>query len=190
MKSAQYKPHLLLQAFLEEFNRINASAFETHWSKNTRLEIVAFIADAPCRAQFLQVVQFNGNHPCHRCHIARENNLIPIMKHNNLILKSTELVTGYAKQTEELVRNPQLNLRGNPKKVDPVYGVKALSLLNSFNFDFIKRTPVEIMHCLFLGFVKRYLKLHVIDKLGAVDKERIDKRILSLKPPSCSKRAI
>ena len=184
----KYKPCLLLQPFLDQVNQIKAKRFETKWSIDTKTEIVAFVADAPCRAEFLEVIQYNGNHPCHRCHIIRENGFIPICKHDDLRLKTKDLVIQYANATLELNQNRQLNSRGNPIKVNPVNGVKPFTLLNSFEFDFIKKTPVEIMHCLFLGFVKRFLKVHVIDNLGELSKEEIDRRVLALKLPSSSKR--
>lgn len=176
--------NLLLQTLLQDFNRINSSnGIVTNWSRHTKIRVVSFLADTPCRAQFLNVQQHNGTYPCHRCHIKIEHKKVPILQHHRLVPKTFDLVQSYIHQLES--RSHQ--------RENHVFGVKGKCILSRFNFDYIKSSPLEIMHCLFLGFVKTFLSVYIFSSKNSFDsskKNLVNERIAMIKPPSTSKRSI
>ena len=182
-KDIQYNPMLLLQTFLNEFQSINTNGVETYSSKQTRLEITAFLGDNPCRSKFLNVQQHNGTCPCHRCYIEKpKNEHLPVLQSFHLKAKTKELAIEHAQSVE--------SIRKKGTKVDHEIRFKGRTILEQFGtFDFVQRTPDEIMHCLFLGVVKNSLKAF-ISALSANERTQIDQRIAMLKPPSNSKRSI
>ena len=158
---------------------------ETGWLKFTTLKVVAFLPDTPCRALFLNVQQHNGQNPCHRCHITLVNKLVPVLEPHVIRLKIFDLVKKYILDLEELRQE-------NPGTTR-LFGVKRESILAQFSFDYVKGSPTEIMHCLFLGVAKCFLKTYVFKlrkKLSGKELKEVNDRIKMLKLPSDSKRSI
>ena len=185
--TAKINPTLLVQTFAKDLDNINSKGgIKTKCSQYTRLEIATFLADTPCRAQFLNVLQHIGTFPCHRCHIEKVNKEIPILLQSELIPKTLDEVLVYARLLEET--------RNDKEKRTNWKGVKGKSVFNRFGFDYIRYSPMKIMHCLFLGVVKNSLKIYIFDskikKLNETQIRLVDERIKMLKPPSNSKRSI
>ena len=180
-----FSPNLLLRTFLRNFDAINAKGgIPTTWSLRTKLQVFAFIADTPCRAKFLNVLQHNGKYPCHRCFIRLQNKLIPIVQPNEIRLKTIEV--------NQLIEELELERDSRPK-ITNKFGVKGKSFLAKFKFDYIKRSLMEIMHCQFLGVAKCFFETYIFDseKAGSPEqRHQIDQRIKMIKPPSNSKRSI
>ena len=179
-------PTLLLRTFLRDFEAINAKGgIETAWSPHTKLEVISFLADTPCRAKFLNVLQHNGTYPCHRCYVKLQDKLVPVHKSNEIRLKTMEEVNQLIDELE--------NLRVVTPRTLHTFGIKGKSLLARFNFDYIKQSPLEIMHCLFLGVAKNFLEMYLFESKNSLkepQRNQVDQRIKLLKPPSNSKRSI
>lgn len=183
LSKAKISPSALIEPISRQIKRINdQNGISTSWSKQTTIKIVGFIADAPCRALFLNVLSHNGTFPCHRCLIKTTEKKIPIITSSEIVPKNLNQVRLWAKEAADKA-NASLNVNLKPN----VFGVKGISTLDSLNFDYIQRTPFEVMHCLFLGFVRRFLDW-IINNLNKSSREQIDRRILTIKPPSNIKR--
>lgn len=93
------------------------SGFKTAWSNRTKLSIKIFIADAPCRAKVLKVLQFNGKYPCHRCYIVQtRGQLYPLPVSSEVQVKTTEHVKHLYQQM--LDDNSIINNKGRLKKIN------------------------------------------------------------------------
>lgn len=71
-------------------------------------------------------------------------------------------------------------------------GIKGISSLAGLpEFDLSKGLVIECLHAIFLGAIKQHTNLFLIATdspfyIGdLVSKQRIDNRLLSIKPPSC-----
>lgn len=179
-------PRLLLQPIVDQYKSIKNKPFRTDWHKRTTIQFIAFIADAPCRADFLEVSRFNAKNPCHRCHVKLSEKSILPMKYDDLKLKNLNLTIEYAKAYEKsCLANPR-------KKVDPAEGVKGVSLLKELSLDYMTCSPVEIMHCFFLGVAKRWMKQAIFGESRTYKARisEINRRISMIKLPSNSKRML
>lgn len=166
---------MLLSPLVEAFLKLTMNPIKTDWAEKTSISIFAFLADAPCRADILQMKRFNATHPCHRCHVSRKNGRIPIYQPQMLFPKTMELVESYA-------------VRRRARGKDNFQGVKKVSILKKLRFDYIKNTPVEIMHSVFLGLVRRFLLITMIEGLKPEQTAEVERRIKMIKPPSNIKR--
>ena len=77
-------PRMLLYPIVEQYKSISNKPFETVWHKRTTIRFAAFIADAPCRADFLEVSRFNAHSPCLRCYVRLSYNKVEVLRHDKL----------------------------------------------------------------------------------------------------------
>ena len=172
------------------------SYFATRWAPKCLVKIVSFLADAPCRAAVLNMLQYNGNFACHKCKIQYRTRIRLDDEGNDEnkrylpILRSTELI---ARELEEVIEigNGIKELQAR-QTVEPIEGIKGPSVFNSIDFDFVQRTPMETMHCLFLGATRRMIYYFFENSriLSASQKRRINERRKAFRLPSKISRGL
>lgn len=148
------------------------SGFVTNWSNQTKLRVFLFIADSPCRASVIKLKNHAAKDPCFRCFVVHyKKDIFPLLKSTELNLRTLEDVLGDSISCDR--------------------GVKGVSLLldvNEPNFNYIRNSVCEFMHCAELGFTKNFLKRLLKDSkspyyLNPIQKELVNERIRSLKLP-------
>lgn len=135
---------VFFSAFLTEYTSLSVNGFATNWHACTKLSIRCIVADAPCRAWILGMMQFNSHYGCHKCYAQLNGGKYKMLLSNELSKRTLE-------ETENFRR-----CQGDNEEKKGVNKYTPLSLLN--DFDYIKYTLVEYIHCVILGVVKNLIK--------------------------------
>ncbi|XP_070522164.1 uncharacterized protein [Cardiocondyla obscurior] len=145
--------------------------------------VLAGTCDLPAKAQFLNMMQYNGEFGCNHCKDKGESFTHPITW-------GTSRVYSYNKYpimrtSVETIENGNQALQ-DKKSVNGVKGPCALSKLMS---DFINGTAIDYMHCIFSGVVKKLLYFWLDSNfsnepfsLRAISSV-VDSRLTCIKPP-------
>lgn len=193
----------MLTPFIDEYLALT-DGFKTKWSNKTKLKAKIFLADAPCRAGVLNMMQHNGESPCHKClvRIIPQKELKEGQKKEDCyIVKSDDMQRrskGHFEDSVILVEQEKLRFEADKRDSSSVHyaGVKGKTILSLIpNFDYVTCTLAEIMHVVFLGLTKLFLsgfwnKSGNIFYLEPYKKELVDKKISSLNVPSSVVRSI
>lgn len=136
--------------FVKEVNYLQTNDFQTKFNRKTRIKLLGLLADAPCRAWLLNLSQFNGEYPCHRC-------LIRIDTSDNVPkfppIQTSEIIVRTMEDTERI--RQMIRTRFVEENV-MIRGVKPAEtpLKNILNFDYIKQTLCEYQHANPLGLIR------------------------------------
>lgn len=183
-----YGPHkpdvfFFFKTFIDEYHELSNSSFQTKWASETRLKLIGILADAPCRAWILGMHQFNGTYGCHRCYIKTIAGKYLPTKYDTLKLRTTAETEG---------------IRASLCNNTHIMGViRPTPLSHLREFDYIKNTAVEYIHCGILGVVKNILKSVMLDSAWGnnmfVNNNRPSiqyfvEKFNQIRPPSCFKR--
>ena len=156
--------------------------------------------DAPAKCLFQSFVQFNGGYGCPYClHPGKtvktsERGHTQTYPYNKENLRTGHFEERTHDQTQKFAKLAMESAIHTGIET-PVKGVRGLSwFLHVPGFDIIRGTAIDYMHGTLLGVVKMLVKLW-LDKqhhqepwyIGKSSKE-LDKRYLSIKPPSCISR--
>lgn len=113
--------------------------------------VICGTCDLPAKSLFLNLLQYNGSYGCAKCkiHVTRfqENKHIPVYKFQDEL---------YLRTQKETIEFGKLAVE---KEVDHIFGVKAVSVINEFESNYIRSTFIDVMHCVYLGVVKSLLHL-------------------------------
>lgn len=142
----------LLKPFVEEFNNLTNNF--TYQERKISLKIRIIILDTPAKASICCITGHMGYFPCPKCHIRGErvDKRIVFPRHQNDLRTNHEF-------REKLYSN-------HNKKKTELEEIKDL--------DLVKNIPIDYMHCVLLGVMRKLLDLW-FGKHG-------------LYPPSCKKR--
>lgn len=144
--------------------------------------VVCGTCDLPAKALFLNMVQYNGTYGCQKCKIKtnRVGNTRVYPYRARLELRTSNESNAYAREAVETGKS--------------VKGVKGPTVLSQISHDYITTTTIDIMHCVFLGIVKKLTILWFDSEYSRSDfslyrfVHLIDERIQSLCPPSIIQR--
>lgn len=177
---------LLLSTFVEQMEDLAAEGITWNAGAETvqsKIYCLSCCADAPARAIMQNMYQFNGHYGCGWCLHPGEviNGTVKYTVCNPVPERDTE---------ETLVQMIQAAATGKP-----VLGVKGPTpLMNLDHFDVVWGFTPDYMHCVLLGTTRQLVELW----LTSVGKPfyigcpalstKLDKRLCSIKPPSCLHR--
>lgn len=174
----------LFHPLIQQLNELRS--FATDWAIRCRVQVLGFLADSPCRSAILKMTQYNGRFPCHRCKINATSVVIqrtnrPDRRQIKVpILLSTELYWRRVDQVVEQGQRMERHSRPGQNQVT-IQGVKGVSILSHFDFDFIAQTPMEVMHCLFLGVTRSLINFYFsfprVSLLDQTRTRRVNRRI-------------
>lgn len=133
-----------LKNFIEEMKILNNVGIEFNGNK-IKVTLECFVCDAPARAYLKQVVGHNSKHGCEKCTIIGnyENHRVNFACHLLHPLRQNE--DFYNKTDNFHIKYDKVNL------------------LKELNVDFISQIPIEPMHLIYLGVVKRLLINYLIE---------------------------
>ncbi|CAD6216535.1 GSCOCG00011351001-RA-CDS [Cotesia congregata] len=146
----------------------------------SKFVVTTCIVDSPARSLILRMKQFNGYYGCTFCYAKGEH-----QKHKH-VYPRTDWSTNL--RTDEEMRRDMLAAYETKTIINGIKGISALSGLPEF--DLANGLAVDSLHAVFLGAVKQHTNLfftatdspyYVGDPTS---KAMIDKRLLSIKPPS------
>ncbi|CAH0549748.1 unnamed protein product [Brassicogethes aeneus] len=125
-----------LKMFVDEYNFIKESGID--WNgKTIKIELNAFICDTPARAFITQTKGHNGYHGCGKC--TQEGDFL-----NN---RMTFCQLGYPLRTNKSFR----------EKEDEDHHL-GTSILEKLDIDMVSQIPLDYMHLVCLGIMKRLLQ--------------------------------
>lgn len=144
--------------------------------------ILAGTCDLPAKAQFLNMMQYNGEFGCNHCKDKGESFTHPT--------GGTSRVYPYNRYPEMRTSSETLeNANQALQDKHPVNGVKGPCALSKLMPDFIQGTAIDYMHCVFSGVIKKLLHFWFnpsfsgdpfsLYALSGV----IDSRLICIKPP-------
>ena len=124
------------------------------------LTVDSVVADAPLRAKIRSQVQHTGYYACDLCEWPGER----VEGHNKQVYTFESLANNVRRRTHEraahIFANLELLQSLTKKETDKLrlgYREPIPSLLRLPSFDLIKDVPIDCLHCLFAGVVKKLL---------------------------------
>lgn len=133
-----------LLPFVEEFNELK-DGFEFNGTVYT-LCIRAIIADTPARQYLLDTILHSGYESCTKCTV-----------HGVRVLNRTTFPgVDFDLRTDSSFRNR--DHEGHHHSLEP-------TMIENLPIDCVKKVPVDVMHCVYLGVVKTLLTLWIIIRL-------------------------
>lgn len=180
-------PNLFLEAFRDELfqllSEIDVEIPNSDVTHRVQEIVLCGTCDAPAKALFLNMKQYNGQYGCQKCKTEgkQKEGLRVYPYEDELDLRTDEKSGAFALQACE-------------PPVEPVFGVKGPTLLHLFVYNIIRTTVVDSMHCVFLEIVKKLLSIwfdpsfhsHPAPLSKFID--LVNKRISEIAPPSFAKR--
>ncbi|XP_077258856.1 uncharacterized protein LOC143895532 isoform X2 [Temnothorax americanus] len=144
--------------------------------------ILAGTCDLPAKAQFLNMMQYNGEFGCNHCKDKGESFRHPTGGTSRVYPYNRYPVMRTSAETLE-------NANQALQDMHPVNGVKGPCALSKLMPDFIRGTAIDYMHCIFPGVVKKLLQFWFdpsfsgepfsLCALSGV----VDSRLTRIKPP-------
>ncbi|XP_041933543.1 uncharacterized protein LOC121696241 [Alosa sapidissima] len=153
----------------------------------SRVFPIACTCDAVAKCMLQGIHQFNGSYGCGCC----LNEGLVVAKGRGFT-RVYDNVPAQLRTHEQIINCGEEAVENNVEHVLGVKMVSPLILLHSsgFGFDMVKSFPVDYMHAVLLGVTKHFLDLWFNSKyhespwyIGTA-KNKIDKKLLSLTPPS------
>lgn len=145
--------------------------------------ILAGTCDLPAKAQFLNMMQYNGEFGCNHCKDKGESFTHPITGGTSRVYRYNRYPV--MRTSAETLENANQALQNK----HPVNGVKGPCALSKLMPDFIQGTAIDYMHCIFSGVVKKLLHFWFdcsfssepfsLYALSGV----VDSRLICIKPP-------
>ena len=148
---------MFFEEFVSDFNALRIEGFK-FLNKTFFLQFQALICDSPARAFVCCSRAHNFTYGCHKCLSKSiwKQGIMHFKQTRNLPIRSS-----FENEFDFFVRQ---------------------SPLKEIGFDFVKNIPIETMHTVYLGALKRFLNLLITKKLlKKSDLEIIDTRIDTLK---------
>jgi len=189
-------PNMLtfLSPQMETLNDIKINGVEINDQVLIKGMVLCGTFDMPAKASVLNFLQFNAFYGCPKC--LQEGETEKTDKGGNVrcFPFSPANPTGPCRTSSGTFDKAKKVISSSSK--EPIYGVKgpsALMLLS--DFDMIRGTSIDYMHCVLLGVTKNLLSLwfdpsHKNNSFSVYNKlDTAEKRILSLKPPNHITRA-
>ncbi|CAG5093233.1 Protein of unknown function, partial [Cotesia congregata] len=176
--------NLLLRPIVTEIQELNKTGIDWKTSEGRKVKskfvVTTCSVDSPARSLIMRMKQFNGYNGCSFCYAMGEH------RGNKHIYPRSHSYGNL--RTDEEIRGDMLTAYETKTTTNGIKGISSLAGLPEF--DLGKGLAVECLHAVFLGAVKQHtnLFLTVTDSpfyIGdPVSKQRIDNRLLSIKPPS------
>ncbi|KAE8741568.1 hypothetical protein FOCC_FOCC012905 [Frankliniella occidentalis] len=145
-------PNLLMKPIFEEVKMLRTTGIDvtlpnSNSPVNIKCNIVCGSCDAPAKAVFMRMNQFNGFFGCHLCYVKGEKsedtgNVFVYPYEEDLPPRTQE-------QYKEDVGDQENGIKG------PTY---LFYMLSSF---FLSSTAVDVMHCVYLGICRQIFQLYV-----------------------------
>ncbi|KAH9385017.1 hypothetical protein HPB48_027053 [Haemaphysalis longicornis] len=182
---------LLLSSFVEQMEDLSAEGITWNGGTDTvqsKIYCLSCCADAPARAIMQNMYQFNGHYGCGWCLHPGEviDGLIFALPHRDCVCEPVP-----EEDTEETLAQ-MIEAAATGK---PILGVKGPTpLMNLEHFDVVWGFTPDYMHCVLLGTTRQLLDLWLTSTgrpfyVGSKDLfTQLDKRLCSIKPPSCLHR--
>ncbi|KAE8739815.1 hypothetical protein FOCC_FOCC014683, partial [Frankliniella occidentalis] len=188
--------NLFLKPLFDELNLLkNGVLFNVAGFVNQILYKAGLLAgtcDAPAKACFLVLTNFNGLFGCPKClsrgeKSERTGNVFCHLFQENLTLRTE---ANYLNQLDSL-----RGLRGNNPNHKAVMGIRGPTILkNMLISSLIRSTSLDVMHCVFLGTMKTLMTLWFTDSwknevYSLFERRDVVSHLLSsIKPPHCFER--
>ncbi|XP_041939023.1 uncharacterized protein LOC121700235 [Alosa sapidissima] len=188
------KPNMLtfLHQFVQDIKTTNTNGItwkhpHTGLRHISRVFPIACTCDAVAKCMLQGIHQFNGSYGCGCC----LNEGLVVAKGRGFT-RVYDNVPAQLRTHEQIINCGEEAVENNVEHVLGVKMVSPLILLHSsgFGFDMVKSFPVDYMHAVLLGVTKHFLDLWFNSKyhespwyIGTA-KNKIDKKLLSLTPPS------
>ncbi|KAH3841159.1 uncharacterized protein LOC127880246 [Dreissena polymorpha] len=151
--------------------------------------LICSTADLPAKSTLLNMNQFNGAFSCLQCCNKGETFKTPGGGSVHVFPYEKEKLFGFGNN-----RTPEMCQRDAIEAVNTkqtVHGIKGPSFFMTFKYyDFVKSSSIDYMHGVLLGVTKLLIKLWFSTSLSKQDfsischSEAVDKKLLSIKPPS------
>lgn len=186
---------------IQELNRMHQNGFKIDNLSSELLFrpfITHCVCDLPARAKCQGILQYNGKYAC--CYCLHPG--VSIENKNAGVEKKTKSKTiRFVRQSEPALLRTHSEvvccfkkLQKSPK--NPVFGFQALSaFIGVPEFDLIHGFSIDYMHCILLGTTPKvvgfWLNSTNCDKpyyMKKAHKNILNRRILSIRPPSCINR--
>lgn len=174
---------------LEELGQaVNLIVPDTDELQTVTASLLCGTCDAPARADFLNHVRFNGNHGCPRC-LSKGYNIKGEDFGNTHIYPFDGDVEHRSMETYE-AHSRSANTSNKPEM-----GVKGSTLLAVIMIpDFIRGTAIDVMHCVYLGVIKKFTEIWLdsaskYDKFSLHDKRKIIDARKNKAPKHCQANA-
>lgn len=177
--------NLFTDTFRESLHRlykgIDIEVFDIENPVRVRGLLICGTCDSPAKSLFLNMQQFNGTFGCPKCKIQtkRVDNVQVYPYQDSLQLRTTD----------ECIYNARKAFETNK----PVEGVKGPTVISQICHDFINKTAIDVMHCIYLGIVKKLMTLWFDEKYASFAfslrrfRNLVDCRI-SVAPPAMVQR--
>ncbi|XP_011314653.1 uncharacterized protein [Fopius arisanus] len=177
-------PQLFLQFISEEIEilRNGVDFYVSGLDDPVRVQgaVICGTCDAPAKALFLNMKQYNGEWGCQKCEARsqqyEDNNVRVYPFIGNLIERTQEETDRLAAQAVDSGKAPK--------------GVKGPSAISALSSNYIRSTAIDIMHCVFLGVIKDLLTLWFSPKYRSKPwslfqfKKIVDDKVCAMTPPT------
>lgn len=142
--------------FIEELNKINTEGGLTFHLKNgeqciVKLFLFLVTADAPAKSDILNKVHHSGRGGC------------PYCEHNGTVLPGKTHVLycnrdSARRRDNETTRANMIEAHYSGKRINGYHGLSPLLAVN-YEFDIVHQIPIDQMHCIDIGVIKRQFNL-------------------------------
>lgn len=139
---------------LREITRIGGLCFENDKKKYEFMPIIiACSCDLPAKASLQGMVGHSGKFGCSYC--LHPGKLVKKDPKSKSVIRYTNEKHNYAVRTHQEVIETYSRIRSSP-----INGIKNMScMISAFEFDLIHGFSIDVMHCVYLGVMKKILKL-------------------------------